>query len=136
MPCIGEHMYHCQAIPFDWNHTHIIVVSGTGPNFCGHALVNAGTYYFHVDGLNAKPHYMDEQGFKKYLKENEKRELQRKRVKVPNHHRAQKKLEKLSAKNWRWLVLPNNCASYVEEMLAAGGSKISNALNCPVSLWA
>lgn len=76
MAYLGEHMHHCEAVPFDWQYAHLIVVSGAGPNFCGHAL-----------------------------------------------------------KNWRWLILPSNCASFVEEILEAGGSKVSNLLNCPVTRW-
>jgi len=132
MAYLGEHMYHCEAVPFDWQYAHLIVVSGTGPNFCGHALISAGLYYFHVDGLNARPWYMNADGYRRYLKDNKKRQLQRKRVQLSNPDGAQRKLEELTAKNWRWFVLPSNCASFVEEILEAGGSKVSNLLNCPV----
>lgn len=131
----GNHLFHCSIVPFHWRHTYLIVVSGSGPNFCGHTLIKAGFYYFHVDGLNVRPYYMDEAGYRRYLKENDKRELQRKWVPLSNPEGAQRKLEELSAKNWRWLVLPNNCASYVEEIFKAGGSRFNNLLNCPVTRW-
>lgn len=135
MSYLGERLLMCRAVPFNWNACHLVVVSGTGPNFCGHAIVNAGEYYFHVDGLNGYPWYMDSQGYRRYLKENDKRELQRTRVPLPNPKGAQRKLEELSVKRWRWLVLPHNCASYVEEIFRAGGSKFSNLLNCPTTRW-
>jgi hypothetical protein len=111
------------------------VVSGSGPNFCGHAILNAGEYYFHVDGLNNFPLYMNSAGHRRYLKENEKRELRRTYVPLSNPQGAQRKLEALSAKRWQWLVLPHNCASYIEEIFEAGGSRLHNLLNCPVTQW-
>jgi hypothetical protein len=131
----GEHLYHCAAVPFDWRSAHLVVVSGSGINLCGHAVVNAGGYYFHIDGLNDFPWYMSELGYQRYLKENEKRELRRLRVNLPKPDGAQRKLEQLSAQRWRWMILPHNCASYVEEIFEAGGSKVSILSNCPVVRW-
>jgi hypothetical protein len=135
MAYLGEHLLHCAAVPFNWRSTHLVVVSGTGPNFCGHAVVNAGSYYFHIDGLNDYPWYMSEPGYRRYLKENGKKELLRRSVMLPRPEGAQRKLEELSAQRWRWLVLPHNCASYVEEIFQAGGSTVSNVANCPVARW-
>ena len=135
MAYVGERLYQCSAIPFNWNSAHLVVVSGSGPNFCGHAVVNAGAYYFHIDGLHDFPWYMTEPGYRRYLKETGKRELRRTRVPLSNPDGAQQKLDELAVKRWRWMVLPNNCASYVEEILKAGGSKRSNLLNCPVVRW-
>ena len=106
------------------------------PNFCGHAVLNAGNYYFHVDGRYEFPWYLTEPGYRRYLKTCEKRELRRIRVVLPNPEGAQRKLEELSAQRWRWMVLPHNCASYVEEVFQAGGSKTSSLSNCPVARWA
>ena len=128
-------MYHCDAVPFNWLAAQLVVVSGTGPNFCGHAIINAGSYYFHIDGLNDYPWYMNEAGYRRYIVENDKKELRRVRVHLPNPEGAQRKFEELSAKQWRWVVLPNNCASYIEKIFAAGGSKVSSLANCPVLKW-
>jgi hypothetical protein len=122
-------------VPFNWRSAHLVVVSGTGVNFCGHAIINAGLYYFHIDGINDYPWYMSETGYKRYLKENDKKELARRFVPLSNPEGAQRKVEELSANRWRWLILPNNCVSYVEEVFKAGGSRINNLLNCPVTKW-
>jgi hypothetical protein len=54
-------------------------------------------------------------------------------VRITDPKWAQRKLEELSAARWRWMVLPHNCASYVEEILTAGGAKDAGiASNCPV----
>ena len=119
-------------MPFSWERTHLVVVSGSGPNVCGHAVLNAGAYYFHVDGLNGRPWYMPESGYLTYLKENQKKELFRRKVPLPNPIGAQQKLEELSARNWRWLGIPNNCVAYLEEIFKAGGSNESLTSNCPV----
>ena len=73
----GEHMYNCQAVPFDWKNASLIIVSGSKPNPCGHALARAGNYYFHIDGAREYPWYMAHAGYLRYLKENEKTELRR-----------------------------------------------------------
>jgi hypothetical protein len=73
MVYLGEHLYSCKVIPYEWSSAHLIIVSGSGPNMCGHALVNAGLNYFHVDGLNDYPWMMDEGGYKRYLRENRKK---------------------------------------------------------------
>lgn len=135
MAYLGQHLYSCRSVPFDWKQTSLVVVSGSGPNFCGHAIVNAGSYYFHIDGPYDYPWYFDHSGYSRYLKENAKRELQRKNVPLSNPAGAQAKLENLSARRWLWAVLPHNCASYVEEIFKAGGSRVSSLANCPVLKW-
>ena len=131
----GHHLYSRRAIPFDWTSAHLVVVSGWGPNFCGHAVVNAGPFYFHIDGPNDFPRYFSQAEYHRYLRENEKREIRRVRVPLPNPEGAQRKLEELSARRWKWMVLPNNCATYVEEIFRAGGSSFSSTLNCPIGGW-
>jgi hypothetical protein len=131
----GEHMYNCRAVPFDWKNASLIVVSGSKPNPCGHALARAGNYYFHIDGAREYPWYMAHAGYLRYLKENEKTELRRMQVRLAKPEAAQRKLEELSAKRWTWLLLPNNCASFVEEIFAAGGSNVSTWTNCPAMSW-
>ncbi|WP_157271036.1 hypothetical protein [Azohydromonas aeria] len=132
----GERLMSCGAVPFDWHQAHVVVVSGTGPNLCGHAMVNAGRFYFHVDGLNDYPWFMNAQGYKRYLHENGKREIYRRWVQIPDPDAAQAKLEEYSIRRWRWLVLPNNCASFVEEVFKAGGSDVGSWTNCPRARWA
>ena len=41
------------------------------------------------------------------------------------------KLEQLAAAKWFWGVLPHNCASFVEEVVRAGGSSAGLYFNCP-----
>jgi hypothetical protein len=35
------------------------------------------------------------------------------------------------ANKWTWLVLPNNCVAFVEEVIKAGGGTWSSYTNCP-----
>lgn len=132
MSFIGRHLNYCYAIPFNWYDTSLVVVSGDGPNFCGHALVRAGRYYFHIAGLAARPYYMDRVDFQRYLAESGKTELFTRRVYLPNPDGAQRKLEELSVKPWHWFGIPNNCVSYVEELFLSGGANDSILSNCPV----
>lgn len=132
MSYIGIHLSCCSAVSFDWNHSILVVVSGDGPNVCGHALLRAGNYYFHIAGPFNRPYFMVGAGYRQYLKESGKEELFRRSVFLPDIEGAQRKLEELSVKNWLWLGIPNNCVSYVEEIFKAGGANDSLLSNCPV----
>jgi len=89
--------------------------------------------YFHVAELRGYPRYMDEVGYQRYLQENGKKELSRRRVYVPNPAGAANKLAELLSKEWIWFVLPNNCANFVEEVLQAGGVRAGLYSNCPTA---
>lgn len=49
----------------------------------------------------------------------------------PTLRGAHGKLEQLLAAQWSWFVLPNNCASFVEDVVRAGGSTAGLYSNCP-----
>lgn len=132
MSYLGIHLNQCFAVPFDWRDTWLVVVSGDGPNFCGHALLRAGGYYFHIAGPFNRPYYMTEAGYRRYSSEGGKTELFRRHIHLPDPSGAQRKLEELSVKRWPWLVVPNNCVSYVEDILSAGGANDAILSNCPV----
>lgn len=131
-PYHGDVMLQCPFNPWDFTHCCAVVVSGDGINFCGHTLLHTGgDWYFHVAGVNDVPKFMRESGYQRYLKENGKHEIRRWIVKLPNPAGAHAKLEELLTKQWLWLVLPHNCANFVEEVVRAGGSKAGMYFNCP-----
>lgn len=74
-------------------------------------------------------------GYQRYLKENGKKQLKSTRVNLTNPAGAQAQLEELSARKWTWLLLPNNCAAFGEEIFTAGGSNVSAWSNCPTMGW-
>jgi hypothetical protein len=130
----GDEMLGCPAEAFDFTKTYAVVVSGDGPNFCGHLILNAGGVggmYFHVAGVRTVPREMREEGYRKYLSDNGKRELKRFKVTISNTMGSMLKLEQLLAVKWTWGVLPHNCASFVEEIVQAGGSAAGLYSNCP-----
>lgn len=133
-PYIGDIMYQCLIQPFDFNNAHIIVVSGASWNPCGHMLLNTGGrggWYFHIAERKGNPRFMRENGYLKYLQEHEKTEIKRTKLKIPKPMESHRKLEELLAKQWSWFVLPNNCASFVEDVVSAGGSTAGLYFNCP-----
>jgi len=133
-PYEGDVLIQCPLKPFDFQHTCAVIVTGDGPNFCGHALLHtAGGWYFHVAGRNNLPKFMREDGYLRYLKETGKSEIRRWLVKIPNPAGAHAKLEELMSKRWLWLVLPNNCVSFVEKVVQAGGSSAGMYFNCPAA---
>jgi hypothetical protein len=128
----GDVMLQCPLKPFDFKHACAVIVSGDSINFCGHAMLHTGGgWYFHIAGKYEVPKFMREDGFQRYLKENGKHEIRRWRIQIPNPAGAHRKLEELLAKPWRWLLLPNNCTTFVEEVVQAGGSKAGMYFNCP-----
>lgn len=132
MVYLGEKLESCRVVPFNWSDTWLVVVSGDGINVCGHALMKAGSYYFHILGWVERPWYMNDEGYDRYKREGAKRELFRRKVTMPNPQGAQRKLEELSLKPWVWLGVPNNCVSYVEEIFKAGGINDFSFINCPI----
>lgn len=139
----GEVLTACGAISIDLSDAYIIAVSGDGPNICGHLLLyssKGGGYYFHVTGdPNAKglgkvrgyPMYMNDAGYRRYLKETGKSELRRKPISLPNPDAAFLYIESLLAEKWTWGVLPHNCVAFVEAVIQAGGGNWGSYSNCP-----
>jgi hypothetical protein len=133
-PYVGDFMHQCLLEPFDFQNTCAVIVSGWGPNFCGHTLLHTGGgWYFHVDGRNDPPRFMREEGYMRFLKENRKHEIRRWIIKIPNPAGAHRKLEELLAKQWAWWVVYNNCVSFVEDVVKAGGSDAGMYFNCPAA---
>lgn len=133
-PYNGDEVVINPLKPSDFTHTCAVIVSGDGVNMCGHALLHVGdSWYFHVAGRNNLPRFMHESGYMRYLKENGKREYGRWIITLPNPAGAHRKLDELLAKKWLWLVVRDNCVSFVEEVVQAGGSKAGMYFNCPAA---
>lgn len=131
---VGDVMLHCIIPPSAFQHTCVVIVSGDGLNFCGHSLLHTGGgWYFHTAGGNTVPRFMSEGGYQRYLRESRKREIRRWPIKLPDPHGAHRKMEELLARKWLWLILPQNCVSFIEEVVRAGGSKAGQYFNCPAA---
>jgi hypothetical protein len=52
-------------------------------------------------------------------------------IALPNPQGSLLYLEGLMANTWTWGVIPNNCVSFVEEAIKAGGGTWSSYSNCP-----
>jgi hypothetical protein len=124
----------------DFSYVYAVIVSGDGPNPCGHALLYVpfasgmgagGGYYFQIAGVYKYPHVMDNAGYERYIKENGKSELSRYMVRVPKPGDAEARLKVLVGEKWFWAVLPHNCAAFVEDVVQAGGSSAGLYSNCP-----
>ena len=134
MAYFGEILRFCPAKAYDFKNTYAVVVSGDKINPCGHLLLNLGGSvgtYFHVAGIITKPRLMTQTGYERYLRENKKSELKRFKINISHSDKAMMKLEELMSKTWLWGVLPHNCASFVEEIVKAGGSAAGLYSNCP-----
>jgi hypothetical protein len=131
MKYVGSELSECLNLPF--NSAACVIVSGDGINLCGHALLFASGYYFHVSGVHERPRYMAEQGYRRYLAEAGKAELGRYPRQLTRPAAAYSKLQQLMGARWLWGVLPNNCIVFVEQVLQAGGATSFGLYsNCPV----
>lgn len=128
----GDFLESC--LDLDLSRASVVAVSGDGPNVCGHLLLfidSSGGYYFHVAELHGRPRYMNQEGFRRYLRESGKTELRRLHVEIPRPQDAYRRLQALMSESWTWLVLPNNCVAFAEDVIAAGGGEWASASNCP-----
>lgn len=120
----GEELYFCPPHMFDFARASAVIVSGDWPNRWNHMLLNTGGangVYFHVAGVIARPRYMDEVGYRRYLKETGKSELKRIPLFVHHPEAAQLRLEQSLNETWTWGGVIHNCETFVEEIIMAGG---------------
>jgi len=135
MSYIGK-TYTDKKLPkLNWNKTALVLVTGSVPNTCGHALLYVGGYYFHFDGpsiWNYPRMFNSTADYNRFLLSNGKHELIRKYVEIPYPEKAQARLFELLNRRWATLVVSHNCASFVAEILAAGGNTWTVPQHCPV----
>lgn len=108
----------------EWRRSHVF----------GHLLlfVDSGRgYYLQVAGAYGYPRYMNAGGYQKSLRESGKKEFRRLRVDVPDSNGANRYAEELLSKKWKWLMVPNNCVAFCEEVIKAGGGSWSSVRNLP-----
>ena len=132
----GEILDQCGVIEVTSPEAEAVIVSGQFPNKCGHVLFytpSGGGYYLHVPGdWVGYPKYMTPHGFSKYIKDHGKTILNRKKVTLSNPNGVTLFLEECLSKKWKWKVLPDNCVTFVESMMKAGGGDWGLKSNCPI----
>jgi hypothetical protein len=122
----GEELNFCPPTMFDFKSASAVIVSGDGPNKWGHMLLNTGGVggmYFQIAGVIRRPRYMNEAGYQRYLKETGKTELWRHPAFIIHPEASQLKLEQLLNQRWMWGIVLNNCETFVEEIIVAGGGQ-------------
>lgn len=128
----GKQFTHYSQLHFQ--RVEAVVVSGDGPNLCGHMLLQIDDWYFHVSAVYSYPRFLHADDFPRYLTENGKTEIFRVQRQLLNPHAARNKLATLLRAKWLWLIIPNNCADFVEEIIAAGENDLAILSNCPTRL--
>lgn len=129
---LGRNFKNYKGLNFSF--VEAVVVSGDGPNFCGHMLLRINNYYFHISEVYNYPTFMFASEYTEYLKKNGKTEIFRIRRLLRNRDGARNKLKTLLNQKWLWLVIPNNCTDFVEEVIGAGENKFGLISNCPTQL--
>jgi hypothetical protein len=108
-----------------------VIVSGSQP--CGHMLLNADGkegWYFHVTELVGHPRFMGYQGYLRYLKEHNYREIGRIAVPLKNSKQACTELYRLLMLQWPWNPQPPwSCTGFVSRIVSAGGGNLYSI--CP-----
>lgn len=121
----------------DWSRVQIVLVTGWKINTCGHVLLHVGGglgHYFHFDGsMFDYPKYIKgDSEYRTYLTMNGKKELLRKSVDLPRKDAAQQRLCTLMHQKWLTLIVAHNCASFVQQVIEAGGNYWAFPQHCPV----
>lgn len=70
-----------------------------------------------------------------YLSANSKQEVYRVEVPFTNPAGLKDYISKITSEKWRWLGIPNNCYSFVEEVLDSAGAigSYHKTFNCPLN---
>lgn len=69
--------------------------------------------------------------YRRYLRETGKTELSRRWVSIKSPDAAQRELDYLLSKPWGWWGIAHNCATFVEQIVKAGGNDAGLYSNCP-----
>ena len=112
----------------------MLLCTGSNSNDCWylHVAGVAGLEReLHIPEVYGYPACMREDGYRRYLSENGKREIRRINAKISNPSGAYTRLMQLMSSRWVWGVLPHNCAAFVKEVVQAGGGDVTVLLNCP-----
>jgi hypothetical protein len=137
---MGE-IYRNRALPkdLDFGRTAIIVVTGTSPNTCGHALLYIGGglgHYFQFNGptLFDYPTYLgSDSNYRSFLSSEGKRELLRRHYGIPKPEKAAARLSELLNGKWLSLLVSHNCAAFAVNVIRAGGNSCPEIPDhCPV----
>jgi hypothetical protein len=146
----GEIARFCPGARYDFGNCYAVAVSGDAANPCGHLILNLGGtacdgMYFHAVGdpqgrglgkMLGYPLQMNQGQFLRYITECKKVVWRRDKVELPNPDAAMRRLEELLTHEWLWLVLWNNCVSFVEDVIHHGGSHAGMLIHCPALHWA
>ena len=107
----------------------ILLVSGSGPNAWGHAILRLSKLgpYAHVHKPYDYPDFMD--SIDEYLKTENKIIWDEIDIKVPNMDAAKQELDRVAQLKWFWKAVTDNCVSFAVQVLNAGGANIPNNLS-------
>lgn len=134
----GEPIKSLAPLKLGHRSCELTIVSGDGVNACGHMLVRmpaetGGTEsVFHIGDVHDFPYWMPASKFPLYLTDNKKKLLGRKSIVLPRSQDAEAYLSKTILDKWFWGAVANNCVSFCEEYISAGGADYTMWTNCPV----
>lgn len=122
----GDILEHCYEDLFDFSNTSAVIVSGDWPNQFGHMLLCTGLgekriYAQVVAAIYARPRYMTQAGYVRYLLELHKHEIRRMPVVIKDQSAALLALERALSQPRTWWAVVHNCESFVEDIVVAGG---------------
>ncbi len=100
----------------------IVYITAPNPNPYGHVLLGLGDKgYIHINALYDRPQYIPVEAFNDYLNEQGRVVLGVQQVYVPDMKKAREKLSELCHQSWLWRLYWNNCVSFADTVLHAGG---------------
>lgn len=119
---ISRANYITEKIIDEINEFTIVYITAPNPNPYGHVLLGLGDKgYIHINALYDKPQYIPVEAFNDYLNEQGRVVLGVQQVYVPDIEKAREKLRELCNQSWLWRLYWNNCVSFADTVLHAGG---------------
>lgn len=118
----------------NWRNTEIVIVTGDMPNPCGHMILSVDRNYYHFDGpkpIDFPRRLGTHTDYLSYLSRTNKYELMRRKASISFPDKAEKRLNELLTSKWWYGLFTHNCASFVKEILNAGGNWDAFMEICP-----
>jgi hypothetical protein len=116
-----------------WAETRLILMEGS--TLCGHAVLQIGDYYFHFAGPSRVeyPKMFTAGEFKAYLSQRGKHVIGYYNMDIAFPKLAEAELRNLLDRKWQTFVIAHNCATFVKEIIYAGGNRRPFQESCPTS---
>lgn len=115
----------------------VTVTSDTEWNPCGHTMLFVNGYYFHIAQFSGLPYWFPKSDLNKVLKRKDGNGFNRiihveEVHNIPNPEGSKAFLIEQMKSVWNFMLVINNCVTFIKRVLGEGGLKVDGLFNCPL----